>query len=55
MRQFNTVDPQPSTDIEPPAPNEREGYVRRGPGSWQPLGLVIQRVIGRIVVEGQVS
>ena len=44
---------KPSAKAEASALQDATDYIKTGPGTWQPLGLVIRRVIGRIVVEGK--
>ena len=51
MRSRDSVAPQPSSETEPLAPQDAADYVKAGPGSWQPLGLVLHRVIGRLYVD----
>ena len=42
------------SDTEPPgsAPHQSDSYIRIGPGSWQHVGAVAHRVVGRLFVEG---
>lgn len=35
-----------------PAEVDRNEYVRIGPGSWQPLGVVLARVVKRLHIDG---
>ena len=42
------VAPKQNPDTEPTSPQDTADYVKAGPGTWQPLGLVIQRVISRL-------
>jgi hypothetical protein len=37
-----------STSTEPAKPQDTAEYIQAGPGSWQPLGLVIERVIAQL-------
>ena len=43
--------PRNTPNAEPPAPQDAANYVKAGPGSWQPLGLVIERVLARLPVD----
>ena len=36
---------------QPPAPQDSATYVECGPGSWRPIGLVIERVLTRLSVD----
>ena len=42
--------PNPSTDTttEPPKPRGTAEYIQAGPGSLQPLGLVLERVVAQL-------
>ena len=51
MPHYDDLARTPSPETEPPAPQDSPEYMRTGPGSWQPLGLVLQRTIGRLHVD----
>ena len=38
-------------ETEPLAPAFNADYVKVGQGTWQPIGLALQRVIGRIFLD----
>ena len=45
------ADLKPSPETESPSPEDAAGYVKAGLGTWQPLGLVLQRINGRLLVD----
>ena len=51
---YSPDNPSPFSDtspsIESPEPRDNQKYVQRGPGSWQPLAIVFQRVISSLHV-----
>lgn len=52
MRPNDSVALKPRIDPEPPTPQDAGEFVRVGPGSWQHIGAVLERVKGRMLVPG---